>query len=150
MTGALLGDTVKNPRLNVNSTSPVLSARSYPIEYPQCSSRKHSSVNAITMCSKKINKSQNDQPEVKTRTVSKDGAPPSKGIKSPLKLLSPKYQSQSSLGEESRNSSSPKHVHFIDTITVLRRDDEPRETRIVNPNIKANDHDTIVKVEKEC
>ncbi|GKE49117.1 hypothetical protein Tco_1480375 [Tanacetum coccineum] len=30
MVGALLSDTVKNPKLNVNSTSPVLSTRSYP------------------------------------------------------------------------------------------------------------------------
>ncbi|GKB78016.1 hypothetical protein Tco_0944911, partial [Tanacetum coccineum] len=33
--GALLSDTVKNPKLNVNSTSLVLSARSCPIEDPQ-------------------------------------------------------------------------------------------------------------------
>ncbi|GKC65611.1 hypothetical protein Tco_1098209 [Tanacetum coccineum] len=32
--GALLSDTVKNPKLNVNSTSPVLSACSYPTEDP--------------------------------------------------------------------------------------------------------------------
>ncbi|GKA73269.1 zinc finger, CCHC-type containing protein [Tanacetum coccineum] len=35
MTGALPSDTVKNPKLNVNPTSSVLSARSYPIEDPQ-------------------------------------------------------------------------------------------------------------------
>ncbi|GJY59985.1 zinc finger, CCHC-type containing protein [Tanacetum coccineum] len=34
MMGALLSDTVKNPKLNVNPTSPVLSARSYPTEDP--------------------------------------------------------------------------------------------------------------------
>nr|GEW64414.1 zinc finger, CCHC-type [Tanacetum cinerariifolium] len=38
MTRALLSDTVKNPKLNVNSTSSVLSARSYPMKGPQCSS----------------------------------------------------------------------------------------------------------------
>ncbi|GJR73112.1 hypothetical protein Tco_0085477 [Tanacetum coccineum] len=37
ITGALPSDTVKNPKLNVNSTSLVLSARSYPARYPQCS-----------------------------------------------------------------------------------------------------------------
>ncbi|GJW64177.1 hypothetical protein Tco_0116061 [Tanacetum coccineum] len=41
ITGALSSDTVKNPKLNVNSTSPVLSARSYPTEDPQCSTRIH-------------------------------------------------------------------------------------------------------------
>ncbi|GJS89737.1 hypothetical protein Tco_0772373 [Tanacetum coccineum] len=35
MTGALPSDTVKNPKLNVNSTTSVLSARSYPTEDPQ-------------------------------------------------------------------------------------------------------------------
>ncbi|GKE57029.1 MAK10-like protein [Tanacetum coccineum] len=35
MTGALPSDTVKNPKLNVNSTSLVLSARSYLMEDPQ-------------------------------------------------------------------------------------------------------------------
>ncbi|GJW28048.1 MAK10-like protein [Tanacetum coccineum] len=35
MTGAHLSDTVKNLKLNVNPTSSVLSARSYPIEDPQ-------------------------------------------------------------------------------------------------------------------
>ncbi|GKE91468.1 hypothetical protein Tco_1572563, partial [Tanacetum coccineum] len=39
ITGALLSDTVKNPKLNVNSTSLVLCARSYPTEDPQCSSQ---------------------------------------------------------------------------------------------------------------
>nr|GEW77298.1 7-deoxyloganetin glucosyltransferase-like [Tanacetum cinerariifolium] len=44
MAGALPSDTVKNPKLNVNSTSPVLSACSYPIEDPQCSSHPYNSI----------------------------------------------------------------------------------------------------------
>ncbi|GJU46565.1 hypothetical protein Tco_1203831 [Tanacetum coccineum] len=63
MTGALPSDTIKNPKLNDNSTSPVLSARSYPVREPQRSSQIHGSINAITMCSKKLNKSHNDQPQ---------------------------------------------------------------------------------------
>ncbi|GKC26869.1 zinc finger, CCHC-type containing protein [Tanacetum coccineum] len=39
--GALPSDMVKNPKLNVNSTSSVLSARSYPMEDPQCSYQIH-------------------------------------------------------------------------------------------------------------
>nr|GEU60634.1 hypothetical protein [Tanacetum cinerariifolium] len=39
--GALPRDTVKNPKLNVNSTTSVLSARSYPIEDPQCSTHTY-------------------------------------------------------------------------------------------------------------
>ncbi|GJV09830.1 hypothetical protein Tco_1351371 [Tanacetum coccineum] len=61
ITGALLSDTVKNPKLNVNSISPVLSARSYPTKDPQCSSHIQGLINAITMCSKQPNKYHNDQ-----------------------------------------------------------------------------------------
>ncbi|GJX39123.1 hypothetical protein Tco_0252426 [Tanacetum coccineum] len=89
MTRALPSDTVKNPKLNVNSTSSVLSARSYPMEDPQCSSR-----------------------------------------------------------EQNKNFSSPKRVHFINTITIINKEDEPRETGIVKPDTKDNDHDAIIKVEE--
>ncbi|GJU43777.1 hypothetical protein Tco_1201043 [Tanacetum coccineum] len=63
MTGTLLSDTVNNPKLNVNSTSLVLSARSHLTKDPQCSSHIHGSINAITMCFKQPNKSHNDQPQ---------------------------------------------------------------------------------------
>ncbi|GKC48401.1 hypothetical protein Tco_1066123 [Tanacetum coccineum] len=39
MMGALPSDMVKNPKLNVNPTSSVLSAHSYPMEDPQSSSQ---------------------------------------------------------------------------------------------------------------
>nr|GEZ69254.1 hypothetical protein [Tanacetum cinerariifolium] len=100
------------------------------------------------MCSKQTNKFQKDQPQVKTLTVNESETPSSKGIKIPSKLLSPKYQSQSSLGEQNRNSFSPKRVHFINTIIVLSKEDEPRETKIVKPDTKDNDHDTSVKFEE--
>ncbi|GJZ78416.1 MAK10-like protein [Tanacetum coccineum] len=61
MDGALLRDTVKNPKLNVNSTSPVLSARSYPIVDPQCSSHPSTSINAVKTCSKEASHSQTNQ-----------------------------------------------------------------------------------------
>ncbi|GJU92582.1 hypothetical protein Tco_1317338 [Tanacetum coccineum] len=63
ITRALPSDTVKNPKLNVNSTSPVLSARSYPTEDPQCSTRIHSSINAVIICSKQSDESQNHKPK---------------------------------------------------------------------------------------
>ncbi|GKA06747.1 MAK10-like protein [Tanacetum coccineum] len=47
MTGALTSDTVKNLKPNVNSTSLVLSARSYPTDDPQSSSRPLNPINAI-------------------------------------------------------------------------------------------------------
>ncbi|GJT26947.1 hypothetical protein Tco_1219520 [Tanacetum coccineum] len=59
--GALPSDTVKNPKLNVNSTSPGFSARSYPTEDPQCSSHPLKLINAIKACSKEANHSQKDQ-----------------------------------------------------------------------------------------
>ncbi|GKD60328.1 hypothetical protein Tco_1297837 [Tanacetum coccineum] len=46
---ALPSDTVKNLKLNVNSTSIVLSARSYPTEDPQGSTHIHGSINTITI-----------------------------------------------------------------------------------------------------
>ncbi|GJW71434.1 hypothetical protein Tco_0128351 [Tanacetum coccineum] len=55
ITGTLPRDTVKNPKL---STSPVLSARSYPIIDPQCSSRPSTSINSIKAHSMEANISQ--------------------------------------------------------------------------------------------
>ncbi|GJY18233.1 hypothetical protein Tco_0389724 [Tanacetum coccineum] len=46
---ALPSDTVKNPKLNVDSTSLVWSAHSYQIEDPQCSTQIHGSINTITV-----------------------------------------------------------------------------------------------------
>ncbi|GKB70541.1 hypothetical protein Tco_0931953 [Tanacetum coccineum] len=61
MTGALPSDMVKNPKLNVNSTSLVFSTRSYLMEDPQCPSHPPSSINAIKTCSKETNYSKKDQ-----------------------------------------------------------------------------------------
>ncbi|GJW79823.1 hypothetical protein Tco_0143798 [Tanacetum coccineum] len=44
-----------------------------------------------------------------------------KGIKSRSKLLSPKYLSQSSLAEQSKNPSSPIRVHFVNSIIFMQR-----------------------------
>ncbi|GJT82509.1 MAK10-like protein [Tanacetum coccineum] len=49
MAEALPSDTVKNPKLNVNTTTLVLSARSYPTEDPQCSTYIHGSINVVTI-----------------------------------------------------------------------------------------------------
>ncbi|GJT80234.1 hypothetical protein Tco_1054576 [Tanacetum coccineum] len=56
-----------------------------------------------------------------------------KGIKSPSKLLSPEYLSQSSLAEQNRNPSSLKCVHFINSIVILNKEDEAKE----EGNVKA-------------
>ncbi|GKD78729.1 hypothetical protein Tco_1341350 [Tanacetum coccineum] len=47
ITGTLPSDTIKNPKLNVNSTSLDSSARSYPTVDPQCSSHPYNSINAV-------------------------------------------------------------------------------------------------------
>nr|GEV60311.1 MAK10-like protein [Tanacetum cinerariifolium] len=47
--GALPSDTIKNPKLIVNSTTSVLSAHSYPTEDPQCSTQIHGLINTITI-----------------------------------------------------------------------------------------------------
>ncbi|GKB40792.1 hypothetical protein Tco_0885734 [Tanacetum coccineum] len=59
--GALPSDTVKNPKLNVNTTTSVLSARSYPTIDPQCSSQPSTSINTIKTCSKEANISYTSQ-----------------------------------------------------------------------------------------
>ncbi|GKB44806.1 hypothetical protein Tco_0889748 [Tanacetum coccineum] len=62
MAGALPSDTVKNPKLNVNTTTSVLSARSYPTEDPQCSTHIHGSINAVTIHPKQQSDSHDDEP----------------------------------------------------------------------------------------
>ncbi|GJS09017.1 hypothetical protein Tco_0365813 [Tanacetum coccineum] len=45
----------------------------------------------------------------------------------------------------------PEHVHFINTITIIRKEDESRETGIIEPySTEDNDRDTIVEVEKKA
>ncbi|GJX17592.1 hypothetical protein Tco_0218424 [Tanacetum coccineum] len=54
---ALPSDTVKNPKLNVNITTSVLYARSYPTIDPQCSSHSSTSINSVKTCSKEASHS---------------------------------------------------------------------------------------------
>ncbi|GKE80669.1 hypothetical protein Tco_1550669 [Tanacetum coccineum] len=63
MVGALPSDTVKTPKLNVNTTTSVLSARSYPTEDPQCSTHIHGSINTITIHPKQQNDSRDGMAE---------------------------------------------------------------------------------------
>ncbi|GJR32133.1 MAK10-like protein [Tanacetum coccineum] len=71
ITGALPSNTIKNPKLNVNHTTPVLSTRSYPTGDSQCSSHPPNSINAVKTCSNETNHSQMDQlqtvTEIRTR-----------------------------------------------------------------------------------
>ncbi|GJV75243.1 hypothetical protein Tco_1506827, partial [Tanacetum coccineum] len=62
MAGALPSDTVKNPKLNVNTTTLVLYARSYPTEDLQCSTHIYGSINAVTIYPKQQSDSHDDEP----------------------------------------------------------------------------------------
>ncbi|GJW11709.1 hypothetical protein Tco_1577536 [Tanacetum coccineum] len=63
MAGALPSDTVKNPKLNINFTTLVLSARSYPTEDPQCSTHIHGLINTIMIHPKQQSDSHDHKPE---------------------------------------------------------------------------------------
>ncbi|GJX47356.1 RNA-directed DNA polymerase, eukaryota [Tanacetum coccineum] len=88
MTSALPSDTVKNPKLNVNSTSSVSFARSYSMRDPQSSSNPFKSVNAIKTYFKSTNALPKDQ-QIKTLTVDKIETPkpkePEKAIEDEFK-----------------------------------------------------------------
>ncbi|GKB26296.1 hypothetical protein Tco_0865697 [Tanacetum coccineum] len=51
----------------------------------------------------------------------------SKGIKSLSKLFSLKYLSLTSIEEQNRNLSAPKHVHFVNSIVILNKESEAKE-----------------------
>ncbi|GKC35595.1 hypothetical protein Tco_1047979 [Tanacetum coccineum] len=73
-----------------------------------------------------------------------------KGIKSPSKLLSPKYLSQSSLAEQNKNPSSPKRIHFVNSIIILNKEDEDTEegsVKIIKTDCE--DHEMTVESEEE-
>ncbi|GJT38734.1 hypothetical protein Tco_0938599 [Tanacetum coccineum] len=80
----------------------------------------------------------------------------SKVIKSPSKLLSPKYLSQASITEQNKNPSSPKRVHFVNSIVILNKENEadkegsvePSKTEYTNRE-KENETDKEVESEKE-
>ncbi|GJU29061.1 MAK10-like protein [Tanacetum coccineum] len=59
LAGSLPSDMVKNPKLSI---SPVLSARCYPTEDPQCSTLIHGSINAVTIHPKHQSDFHDDEP----------------------------------------------------------------------------------------
>nr|GEV99454.1 hypothetical protein [Tanacetum cinerariifolium] len=67
MAGALTSDMVKNPKLNINSTTLVLSARSYPPKDPQCLTHIYGSINTITIHPKQQNDSCDSMAEEEER-----------------------------------------------------------------------------------
>ncbi|GKB32973.1 hypothetical protein Tco_0872374 [Tanacetum coccineum] len=58
-----------------------------------------------------------------------------KGIKIPSKLLSPKYLSPASIKELNKNPSSPKRVHFFNSIVILSTDSDTEEEVILSTSV---------------
>ncbi|GJZ21654.1 hypothetical protein Tco_0558693 [Tanacetum coccineum] len=93
-------------------------------------------------------KKQKDEVINKINTLWKWGTSNKEIIKILSKLFSLRYQAQSSLGEENRNS-SPKRVHFVNIITIVRKEDEPKETEILESCAKdTDDCNLVVEAEK--
>ncbi|GJX39413.1 zinc finger, CCHC-type containing protein [Tanacetum coccineum] len=57
-----------------------------------------------------------------------------KGIKSPSKLLSPKYLSPASIKELNKNPSSLKRVYFVNSIVILSTDSDTEEEDVSSTN----------------
>ncbi|GJZ39593.1 hypothetical protein Tco_0586156 [Tanacetum coccineum] len=87
ITGALPSDTVKNSKLNVNSTSPVSSARSYPTIDPQYTSHPSNSINTVKKCYNKTNYFQKDQSQPVTRIRTQPPEGPEQTLKDEFKDL---------------------------------------------------------------
>ncbi|GJU79875.1 MAK10-like protein [Tanacetum coccineum] len=87
ITGALPSYTIKNPKLNVNYTSLVLSARSYPTGDPQCSSHYPNSINVVKTCSKETNHSQKDQLQMVTKIRTRQTEEPGQTLEDEFKYL---------------------------------------------------------------
>ncbi|GJV21736.1 MAK10-like protein [Tanacetum coccineum] len=73
-----------------------------------------------------------------------------KGIKSPSKLLSLKYLSQSSLAKQNRNPLFPKCVHFVNSIVILNKEDEIKEEgNVKTSTTEYKDYEMTVESEEE-
>ncbi|GKD47547.1 hypothetical protein Tco_1276523 [Tanacetum coccineum] len=94
MAGALPSDMVKNSKLNVNSTTSVLSARSYPTEDPQCSTHIHGSINTNTIHLKQ----QSNSRDSKAEEEDKDDY--DRGCRKPSDLEDGFYKDTTKLGPE--------------------------------------------------
>ncbi|GKB91055.1 hypothetical protein Tco_0963327 [Tanacetum coccineum] len=68
-----------------------------------------------------------------------------KGIKRPSKLLSPKSLSPASIKELNKNLSSPKHVHFVNSIVILSTNSDTEEEDISSTNACDLNLDGMVK-----
>ncbi|GKA84868.1 hypothetical protein Tco_0806522 [Tanacetum coccineum] len=72
-----------------------------------------------------------------------------KGIKSPLKLISPKYLSPTSIKELNKNPTSPKRVHFVNSIVILSTNSDTEEEDISTTNACDLNLGSMVKGKEE-
>ncbi|GJY56555.1 hypothetical protein Tco_0455670 [Tanacetum coccineum] len=72
-----------------------------------------------------------------------------KGIKSLSKLLSPKYLSLASIKELNKNPSSPKRVHFVNSIIILSTDSDTEEEDDSSTNVCDLNLGSMVKEKEE-
>ncbi|GJT79656.1 hypothetical protein Tco_1053998 [Tanacetum coccineum] len=113
ITGTLLSDTVKNPKLE---THPVSSTRSHPTMDPQCSIQVHSSINTITIHPKQPEKSQVNEPKME---LEKKASETPTLTHNHINLLVP----QSSNTKFVYSNEDDGEVMFIE---IIRDDDEPQ------------------------
>nr|GEU86990.1 reverse transcriptase domain-containing protein [Tanacetum cinerariifolium] len=67
------------------------------------------------------------------------------GIKSPSKLLSPKYVFPASIKELNKNPSAPKCVHFVSSIVILSIDSDTKKEDISSTNAHEHELDNMVR-----
>ncbi|GKE60840.1 hypothetical protein Tco_1511207 [Tanacetum coccineum] len=72
-----------------------------------------------------------------------------KGIKSPLKLISPKYLSPTSIKELNKNPTSPKRVHFVNSIVILSTNSDTEEEDVSTTNACDLNLGSMVKGKEE-
>ncbi|GKE84816.1 hypothetical protein Tco_1558558 [Tanacetum coccineum] len=128
--GTLASDTVKNPKL---STTPVLSARFYPTKDLQCSTRIHSSINAITIHPKQPEESQVNEPDIGQEEKGNLGNINSNPHPQPDPLASiatKQVRNLNSMLESLGLVPQSSNTKFVDGevmfIEIIRDDDEPQ------------------------
>ncbi|GJS60585.1 hypothetical protein Tco_0655369 [Tanacetum coccineum] len=72
-----------------------------------------------------------------------------KGIKSPLKLFSPKYLSPASIKEPNKNPSAPKRIHFINSIIILNTNNDTEEEDTSSTNTHEHELGDMVRRSEE-
>ncbi|GJU74961.1 hypothetical protein Tco_1266366 [Tanacetum coccineum] len=102
------------------------------------------------ICSQRTDISQKDEkPSKKRQNRTRDGKVCEDEAQSKSSQLREEKNS-TNFREQNRSSSSPKHVYFINTITIIRKEEKYREAGSIEPDVtKEDDRDIVFKVEKK-